>query len=128
MSVTHEVLTSDEGAIDVLHAEGRLDAEAAPALESQLATALNSGYNRVILDLSKATYISSSALKVLVSAWRRTRARGGDLILASLHPRVREIFEMVGFDRIFTIRESVASATQAAPAPRTRRPSRRSAP
>jgi anti-sigma B factor antagonist len=110
MTVSHEVLTSEEGVIDVLQADGRLDAEAAPALESELDVALNSGHNRVVLDLSSATYISSSALKVLVAAWRRARAHGGDLILAGLHPRVREIFEMVGFDRIFTIRETAKQA------------------
>ncbi|MER3459180.1 MAG: anti-sigma factor antagonist [Chloroflexota bacterium] len=109
-----DVLSGNNGTpIDVIQAEGRLDAEAAPALESELNAALHSGHTRVVLDLSRVTYISSSALRVLVGAWRRARAHGGDVILASLSPRVREIFEMVGFDRVFTIHETAPQAISA---------------
>ncbi len=123
MSIAHDVLTGDGGAIDVIQAEGRLDAEAAPALESALHAALSAGHTRVVLDLSKVTYISSSALRVLVGAWRRARAQGGDIALASLSPRVREIFEMVGFDRVFTICETAPQAVSALSASRPSRPS-----
>lgn len=121
MSIVHDVLSGDGGRITVIQAEGRLDAEAAPALESELNAALNASQTRIVLDLSKVTYISSSALRVLVGAWRRARAQGGDLVLASLSPRVREICEMVGFDRVFTIRETVPQAVSALTASRSSR-------
>lgn len=121
MSIVHDVLSSDGGSIEVIQAEGRLDAEAAPALESALNTALSAGHTRIVLDLSKVTYISSSALRVLVGAWRRARAQGGDIVLASLSPRVREILEMVGFNRVFTIRETASQAVSALTASRSSR-------
>jgi len=108
--VTREVLASTAGEVGLLHAEGRLDAAATPALESELEAALASGQTRLIVDLAGATYISSSSLRALLGAWRRVHARGGDLVLAGLRPRVREVFEMIGFDHVFTIRDTTEQA------------------
>jgi anti-sigma B factor antagonist len=51
-------------------------------------------------------YISSSGIKVLVSAWRLSRQHAGDVILTDLQPRIREVFEMIGFDMMFHIYDS----------------------
>jgi anti-sigma B factor antagonist len=64
---------------------------------------LDSGHDRFIVDLSEATYINSGGLRCLVSAWRRTQAQGGDLVLCGLNARLEEIFSLVGFDRVFQI-------------------------
>ena len=53
--------------------------------------------------MTEATYINSGGLRCLVSAWRRTREQGGDLVLCGLNSRLEEIFSLVGFDRVFHI-------------------------
>ncbi len=43
---------------------------------------------------------------MLVSVWQRVRDQKGDLALAALSPRVREVLEMIGLDLVFTIAEN----------------------
>ena len=94
----------------LVQAGGRLDAAAVPELETALRELVDQGVGAMIVDLAQATYISSSGLKVIVSTWRALRARGGDLVLAGLGPRLLEIFDMVGFTQIFRIYDTAAEA------------------
>ena len=99
--------------------EGRLDAATVPTLEPALQRLLFEGQARLVVDLSGVNYISSSGLRALLTARRQARSRGGDVFLCSLHPRVREIFEMVGFVSVFGLyatRDEAAAAFQSAPA------------
>ena len=50
---------------------------------------------------------------MLVSAWRRAREGGGDLVLSGMQPRLVEIFEMVGFDMLFGIYPDLDAALAA---------------
>lgn len=96
----------------VVEARGRIDAHLAPELEAQLQTLLAAGHNRLIVDFQKVSYISSSGLKVLLIALRAARQRGGDVKLCALNDRVRDVFTISGFDKIFDIypTESTAAA------------------
>ena len=92
-----------DGNVWVVSSRGRLDQSMNPQLEQSLSELLDSGHDRFIIDLSEATYINSGGLRCLVSAWRRTQAQGGDLVLCGLNARLEEIFSLVGFDRVFQI-------------------------
>lgn len=95
--------------------EGRLDAATVPTLEQTLQRLLLEGQVRLVIDLAAVNYISSSGLRAMLTARRQARSRGGDVYLCSLHPRVREIFEMVGFVSVFGIyasRDQAAAAFQ----------------
>ena len=59
-----------------LQIEGRLDTVTAPELEGELAGSLD-GVNELVLDFSKLEYISSAGLRVLLSAQKTMRTRGG---------------------------------------------------
>lgn len=86
---------------------GRLDSQTSPKVEYELKTIINDkGYQRLIVNLTEVDYVSSSGLKVLVSAWRLARQHAGDVILTDLQPRIREVFEMIGFDMMFHIYDS----------------------
>ena len=85
---------------------GRLDAAQTRLVESALLRQLSIGNRWLILDLSDVDYISSAGLKMLVSVWQRVRDQKGDLALASLKPRVREVLEMIGLDLVFTITDN----------------------
>jgi anti-sigma B factor antagonist len=90
--------------------EGRIHVPIARAIEDALNGLFEAGRTRVVVDLSAATYTTSLGLKVLLVAQRRARALGGDVQLAGLGPRMREIFEMAGFEQLFKIHPSVAEA------------------
>jgi anti-anti-sigma factor len=64
---------------------------------------LDNGRYNLIIDLNNINYINSGGLRCLVSAWRRTKAQNGDIVLFGLNDRILEVFTMVGFDKIFHI-------------------------
>jgi serine/threonine-protein kinase RsbW len=89
---------------------GRLDSTASRTLETALNAQLDAGHARLVIDMNQVVYISSSGLRVLVSIWRRAQKLGGNIALATLSPRVREVFSISGFDTLFTIAQSVEDA------------------
>ena len=101
------------GGIVCVTAEGRLDAVTVPALEQALQRWLAEGQARLVVDLGAASYISSSGLRVLLTTRRQARSKGGDVYLCRLHPRVREIFEMVGFMSVFGVYDTREQAADA---------------
>ena len=52
--------------------EGRLDTNTSPALETELSEILKRGRLHLVLDFSKLEYISSSGLRVLLNAQKKT--------------------------------------------------------
>ncbi len=107
MTVSCQQLDED---IWLVSAEGRLDQSLNPQLEQSLGELLDDGHDRFIIDLTKATYINSGGLRCLVTAWRRSRELGGDLVIFGLNSRLQEIFSLVGFDRVFLIYTSFEDA------------------
>lgn len=93
--------------------KGRLDHTASKRLEAVLSGQLEAGHKQLILDMTKVDFVSSRALKMLVSLWKRARDMRGDLVLVGLSARVREVFSMIGFDLVFTIFTSVDEALTA---------------
>ncbi len=91
---------------------GRLDQTLTPDLEAQLNALLEEGHNRIVIDLTDVTYINSGGLRCLVTAWRKAKKDGGNVVLTGLRARVNEVFNMVGFDKVFDVYPSRALAMQ----------------
>lgn len=90
---------------------GRLDHAQAKHLAAALNQQLEAGHRWLIVNLADVEFISSAGLKMLVSVWQRVRDQKGDLALATLNPRVREVLEMIGLDLVFTIAASPEQAS-----------------
>jgi anti-sigma B factor antagonist len=86
----------------VLNVEGELDLAAAPSLKWALADVMQAGTTQLVVDLSRVTFIDSTALGVLVGAHRSLSA-GARLAIACQHPDVLNIFELTGLDATFDI-------------------------
>lgn len=89
--------------LPVVRVFGRLDTTLTDELEAALTPLVAQPEPKVIVDLSETTYCNSAGLRTLVTAWRKAHQNGGDVVLTSLNERVLEIFQMVGFDKIFRV-------------------------
>lgn len=94
---------------------GRLDATLASALDDLLQTLIQQERIRLIVAFESVTYLASSGLKALIAARRKAQAAGGDIVLAGLSPRVREVLEITGLVRLFRIYPSPKDAVNAFP-------------
>ncbi len=52
--------------------------------------------------MAGVSFVDSSGLSVLVTSLKAARAKGGDLVLASLTPPVRSIVELTRLHRILS--------------------------
>jgi len=68
---------------------------------------------RLVADLSQVDYLSSAGLRVLLSALKSTRQRGGDLYLAGLQGNVLQVLNLAGFTSIFKIFPTTEEAVTA---------------
>jgi anti-sigma B factor antagonist len=59
--------------------------------------------NRIVLDMSKITYLDSSAVGVLVGCHGLAKNAGGQLRVAGTTERVGTIFKMSGVDAILSL-------------------------
>ncbi len=70
----------------------------------------DSGYVRLVVNLSEVNFIDSSALSTLVQGLKHCREKGGDLMLCNLQQPVRVIFELTRLDKAFGIYPSEQAA------------------
>jgi anti-sigma B factor antagonist len=100
--------------IAVLSVGGELDYAASPQLKERLAAAIKSGPRHLVLDLSAATFIDSTAIGVLVGVATKLRDSGdGSLAVVCTNHNVLQIFELTGLDGLIALhgtREEALSA------------------
>ena len=97
----------------VVGVEGEVDLYSAPQLKRHVISAIDGGKSHIIVDLSKASFIDSTTLGVLVGARKRLRAHGGALAVVCPDPDQLGLFEMTGLDRVFSIHPDRDSALMA---------------
>jgi anti-anti-sigma factor len=56
-----------------------------------------------VLDLSRVSYMGSSALGLMVNLRQLIKSTGGQLVLCGLSPRLEHIFHTCCLERLFTI-------------------------
>jgi len=89
--------------IAVLEATGELDLHTSPEFRESLAGVLEDVAERVVVDLTRVTFIDSSALGVLVGGARRSAERGHELMIVCPAGNVKRVLEITGLNRAFTI-------------------------
>ena len=87
----------------VIELGGEIDLYTAPEFKERMVQVIEDGKKQVIVDLSKATFIDSTTLGVLVGGVKRLRPAGGTLALVCNDQNIVKIFEITGLDRVFPI-------------------------
>jgi anti-anti-sigma factor len=102
-----------EGNVVVLEVSGRLDSAGAAAFEEELLGRVAAGDRHIVVDCSDLRYINSAGLRVLLVAAKRLSADGGAIALAAASGQMRSVVEIVGFDSVFPVCDSVEEAKAA---------------
>ena len=95
---------------DVFTITGRIDSSNASQMDDALNAAIESGNIHLILELSGVSYMSSAALRAMVSALRASKGAGGDVRLANLSERVADVLGLAGLDTLYKIYDDAAAA------------------
>ena len=95
----------------VIGLDGELDLFRTPALKDLFLDLVGSGARAVVIDLSKASFLDSTALALLMTLPRRM-GRGGAVAVACDNPQIRKTFEITGTDRRLTLVPGVGDALE----------------
>ena len=84
--------------------EGRLDTSSAPDLAREVEV-IDSEVTNLVFELEKVRYISSSGLRILLSAQKKMNARQGTMVVRHPNELIMEVFEETGFIDLLTIEQ-----------------------
>jgi anti-anti-sigma factor len=102
------------GGVGVFAAGGEVDYAASPLLQEHIARHIKASARQLVIDLSRATFIDSTAIGVLMGAVRSLHeACGGTLALVCVNENVLKILEISGLQAaiaVYRTREEALSA------------------
>ncbi len=104
------VSTSTIEPYELIEVGGEVDVYTAPKLREAIATAIDAGRTRLVIDVQRVEFLDSTGLGVLVGALKRVRGEGGSLDIVCTQERIAKIFEITGLDKVFGLHESVEAA------------------
>ncbi len=92
--------TSDDGDTAAVTVHGSLEAATADELRRQLRFLIDSGHDRLDLDLADVWFLDGDGVGVLVGALKAQESAGGQLIVTATSPLVRRVLHIAGLDRL----------------------------
>jgi anti-sigma B factor antagonist len=106
-------VTKEVDGVTVLSLAGRVTlGEECIQLRSTMKELLLQGKKRLVLDLSRVTYMDSAGLGTLVAAYTSTRNEGGDIRLASITAPFDELLNITKLVTIFSVHDNVEDAVK----------------
>ena len=106
-----DIIERVEDGITVFELKGRIDTEGAVDIDLALQAAESAGQHKMVLDMAQVRYIGSAGLRTLADVRTKNREADGDLRLVALNPGLMRVFRIIGFDRIFSIYDTLEAAT-----------------
>lgn len=84
----------------VVEASGDLDLYNVPRLREALTDLHRAGWNLIVVDMSRVTFMDSSGLGVLIGGIKRAKAGDGELVLAGTQERELRILRVTGVVKV----------------------------
>jgi anti-anti-sigma factor len=97
----------------VVSVSGEIDMDTGMSFQRGLLRAIGAGRGGLVIDLSQASFMDSSALTSLVNTFDRLRRDGTGLAIVAGDARVRAIFDVARLARDFQIFETRQDALEA---------------
>ena len=103
--------TRQVGDVSVVDVAGRITlGEGSSALRDLLKNMVGKGQKKILLNLGEVTYIDSSGIGELVSAFTSIANQGGQLKLLNLAKRVKDLLQITKLYTVFDVHDDEAGA------------------
>ena len=105
--------TRQVGDVSVVDVAGRITlGEGSSALRDTLREMVNKNQKKILLNLGEVSYIDSSGIGELVSAFTTVTNNGGQLKLLNLTKRVKDLLQITKLYTVFDVHETEPSAVR----------------
>ena len=106
-----KIKTRQVDGITIMDCSGRITlGEGSVQLRDAVRDLLAKGSKQILLNLGDVTYIDSSGIGELVSAFTTVRNQGGDLKLLNLTKKVHDLLQITKLYTVFDIKDDEATA------------------
>ncbi len=105
-----EITTRDYQRANVIRVTGRVDASTYGQLESKLKEYIDGGHKHLVLEMDGTEYLGSAGARVLVSAQKALKPRGGRVVIAQPSERVKDVLALAGLDVLFPTYDTTVAA------------------
>ncbi|HVH89120.1 MAG TPA: STAS domain-containing protein [Terriglobales bacterium] len=100
--------------VTIMDLSGRITlGEGSVLLRDQIRELLGKGEKKILLNLGDVTYIDSSGIGELVSAFTTVRNQGGELKLLNLTKKVHDLLQITKLYTVFDVKDDEATAIKA---------------
>jgi anti-sigma B factor antagonist len=107
------VNTRQAGDVIIMDVSGRITlGEAASTLRNAIQSMAKEGHQKILLNLADASYIDSSGLGMLVSAFATLTNQGGQLKLLKVTARVKDLLLITKLYTVFEVFDDEGTALQ----------------
>ena len=106
------ILSATEDTFAIIKLDGAVDAHTAPQFEDAVQKVIDGGQNKIVVDCEKLSYISSAGLGVFMGFVEEVREEGGDIKICGLSEKVKQPFEILGFESLFHFCPYIESAKE----------------
>lgn len=105
--------TRQVGGVTIVDISGRIVlGEESAALRDLVCSLLSKGHKKILFNLGDVSYIDSTGLGHLVSAFTGARKQEGELKLLNLTNKVRDVLQITRLYTVFDIMEDEAEAVK----------------
>lgn len=99
--------------VTIVDLSGRITlGEGSVVLRDTVRDLVNKGDKRILLNLGDVTYIDSSGIGELVSAFTTVRNQGGELKLLNLTKKVHDLLQITKLYTVFDVKDDETAAIQ----------------
>jgi anti-anti-sigma factor len=91
----------------VLTLNGYIDTYNSNYFQKRINKTIEAGFVRLIFHCGGLNYVSSTGIGSFTTFLKAVKPKGGDLILLEIHPKVYEVFQLLGFSRFFQIKDNL---------------------
>lgn len=103
-------LTDLKNNIVLIVPKGQFDMQGAHHMQNAFNKVLELGYTNVILDMQGVSYAASMGIGAVVSLIAALGKKKGKLAMMNIHPKVLDVFSLLGFTQFLNIADSLDEA------------------
>ena len=112
--MTMKASTRQVSGVTIVDMNGRITlGEGSVILREAVKDLLAKGQKKILLNLGDVTYIDSSGIGELVSAFTSVRNQGGELKLLNLTKKVHDLLQITKLYTVFDVKDDEAAAVKA---------------
>lgn len=112
--MTMKASTRQVNGVTIVDLSGRITlGEGSIILRDTVRDLLGKGNKKILLNLGDVSYIDSSGIGELVSAYTTVRNQGGDLRLLNLTKKVHDLLQITKLYTVFDVKDDETTAVKA---------------